>query len=238
MRFSPDGQRIAFVDGLGLHPPVPVATVSEPDDTQVALSFGHDPCWTWPNEVLYRDHSSGEILRSRWPAWDIERTGNYANELTAGAGWYAYALASEHAVTIVGRGTLPDSFEPSLSQDGRWLARRRHSTGELMLLNLSDMGEYAVGPGTRARWSGSSVVWQWGGRIYGRTTPDQPTRDLTPPGRSASHPLIVWDGSALTVFAVIDDGELWAFDFFDSTQGWPIGKSAGSAFEWDSKVAA
>jgi hypothetical protein len=128
-----------------------------------------------------------------------------------------------------------DAREPRLSASGALAARR--SDGTLRIEFGRDLG-----PCEDSRWSSETLVWWLGGRVWGRTTPDQATVELTVPGRACALPCPLWAASwgTLLVGLVVDDGELWVSEWADMVAkngtGWHVGTSAGSGFAWDMRV--
>jgi hypothetical protein len=141
--------------------------------------------------------------------------------------------------------TFPSTFEPKLSAGGT-LVVRDLATGELRLERLEGCtdagGLLALGPGTRPRWSSQTVVWDTVpyGRVLGRSSPDQPTFDLSVPGHACTFPVPLWTGAYLVLGLVLDDGQLtlceWGALRNQDGFGWPITVSGGSAFDWDLAV--
>lgn len=130
-------------------------------------------------------------------------------------------------------GELTDAREPRLSTSGR-CAVRYPRDGHV---RVDPYGTF--GPCEDSRWSSETLVWWLGGRVWGRTTPDQPTVELTVPGRACGHPCPLWTGSRLFVGLVLDDGELWvaewdqlAWGIGQDVRGWRVGRSDGAGFDW------
>ena len=131
-------------------------------------------------------------------------------------------------------GTIHDAREPRIGKKD--IAVRDPATGVLRLATrIGDLGLCED-----SRWSSETLCWWLGGRVWGRTTPDQPTVELTVPGRACSHACPYWDGSQLWVGLVLDEGELWVARWSDLVArnglGWRVGSSSGSNFDWDMRA--
>ena len=245
MRFDPTGHRLAYTHGYGGQGPLRIVVTDRNGIRLTELPGGHEPEW-FRHDTLYARSLDGSNTDHSGGGFSLHLRGANDGDLTAAE--ETYALAPDRAGGVFAYGPeplahYPGTFEPSVSQGGT-LALRSLATGELRLERLpgcddDDTAAPTLGPGTRARWSSQTVVWDTipFGRVQGRVTPSGPTVDLTIPGRACTHPVPLWTGSVLYVGLVVDDGELviaeWGSLERGEGMGWRIGVSGGSAFDWD-----
>jgi hypothetical protein len=205
------------------------------------------PRWLTENTLLYLDHATGAIMQATAPLWAVEVLGPVANELDAAAGVHAWSLrpAGQPPVvrTSLGGPDLVGDFEPCLSATGD-LCVRSQATGTL---RIEDLGNDTAGPilgaGTRARWSSQTLVWEWLGHVYGRSTPDQPTVELTITDRDCFYPVPCWDGREIWVLMVCDEtGEIvvaeWGSLVSGDPMGYVLGRSSGQGYDHDVQPAS
>jgi hypothetical protein len=232
VRFSPDSRHIVMERGQNAADGPRRIEVCEAATGAVLATFpaGFNPRWVKPGNLVAESPNG-----TPGGAFDSGFAINYVpanrGQLDAnGAGWWAVSDLETTRVTFGPHtGPVSHSRDPRLSESGR-LASRQPATGMLQI-STADLG-----PCEDARWSSETLLWWLGGRVWGRTTPDQGTVDLTVPGRACSHPVPLWTGSRLFVGLVLDDGELWVAEWSDLVAknglGWPVGKSNGSGFDW------
>jgi hypothetical protein len=251
VRFAPDGHALAYTLGYGGGGlSIQVVAVGAPAATLAVLPAGHDPRWLTPRHLVARS-PDGQPSSTTVAGYVCEYVGANDDDLDAAGGRLAYAADRAAGVTVVQPGgavqTFPSTFEPGLSPGGT-LAVRDLSTGTIRLERLVGCLDVAardplIGPATRPRWSSQSLVWDSVpfGRVGGRTSPDQPSVDLTVPERATTHPVVLWTGARLFVGVVLDDGELVVADWGSlvgrERRGWLVAGSGGSAFDWDLAVA-
>jgi len=244
MRFSPDGQFVSFTAGYG-GGPLSVAIVEAATGRVVTrLPGGHDPCWIGPQALLARSQDGAGSYMEQ-DGFACGYVGANDGDLDAAAGRAAFTPDRGVGVTAYVNGkperTFPSTFEPKLSAGGS-LVVRDLASGALRferLAGCTDASGPAPGPGTRPRWSSQTLVWDTlpYGRVLGRSSPDQPTVDLSVPGHACTFPVALWTGAVLVVGMVLDDGDLtlceWGSLLARAGTGWPVVRSGGSAFDWD-----
>jgi hypothetical protein len=246
MRFNDDGTIVAFTHGYG-GGELSVQLVDAVDGHIIAvLPAGHDPRWVDASHLVAR--SPDGIARSETEnGFAIDYLPANDDDIDARGGRVASTADRAAGVTVTAANAapqhFPSTFEPALSMGGS-IALRDLGSGSVRierLLGCTDApaGEPTIGPGTRPRWSGQTVVLDTVpfGRVLGRTSPDQPTAELVITDRACTHPVVLWTGARLIVGLVLDDGDLALADWGDLVArhdvGWPVGVSGESGFDWD-----
>ena len=251
MRFAPDGHALAYTLGYGGGGlSIQVVAVGASGAVLAVFPAGHDPRWITARHLIARS-PDGSTSSTTVAGYVCEYVGANQGDLDAAASRLAYAGDRAQGVRAYAGGTpvqtFPSTFEPGLSPGGT-LALRDLGTGAIRLERLTGCRDVAahdpqIGPATRPRWSSQSLVVDTVpyGRVLGRTSPDQPTVELSVPGRATTHPVALWTGARLFVGVVLDDGELvvadWAWLQARAALGWVVAASGGSAFDWDLAVA-
>jgi hypothetical protein len=214
------------------------------------LAAGHGPRWVGAHGLMARsvDGSSGH---AEVGGYACDYVGANDGDLDCCAERSAFTANRAVGLTAYEPGGVQehyaDTFEPGLSPGGT-LALRDLSSGLMRLVRLPGCTDAVprdpqLGPATRPRWSSQTIVFDTlpFGRVFGRTTPDQPNVELTIPGHQCSHPVVLWTGRLLIVGMVLDDGLLvlaeWGSLLRHESRGWIVGSSSGSAFDWDLAMA-
>ena len=248
MRFSPDGQFVSYTAGYGGGALEVLVVEAATGKVVTRLPGGHDPCWLGPQALLARSlDGAGSYFEQ--DGFACGYVGANDGDLDAANKRAAFTADRGAGVTIYIDGkaqqNFPSTFEPKLSAGGT-LAVRDLASGVIRLERLpgcTDAAGAALGPGTRPRWSSQTVVWDTlpYGQVLGRSSPDQPTVDLTVPGHSCTFPVVLWTGAMIVVGLVLDDGALtlceWGSLQYREAKGWDIAQSGGSAFDWDLALA-
>jgi hypothetical protein len=235
MRYSPDSKHIVMERGQNAADGPRRIEVADAATGAVVAMFGagFNPRWL-TNAWIVAESPDGVGGRAGSNGFECHYHPANRGQLDAnGAG--DWCVSEPLGTTTVyqrsgGRLTWTDAREPRLDKWG--LPAGRHpATGVLRCGMGPDLG-----PCEDSRWSSETLVWWLAGRVWGRTTPDQPTVELTVPGRSCAHPVPLWTGSRLFVGLVLDEGELWLCEWSDLVArnglGWYIGTSSGSGFDW------
>ena len=251
MRFAPDGHAVAYTLGYGGgSKSIQIVTVGQTFNVAAVFPDGRDPRWVTPRHLVAR--SPDGIPRTATVAgYVVDYLPANAGDLDAAGGRHAFAADRGAGVKAYASGaaveTFPSTFEPGISSGGT-LALRDLGSGNVRLERLSGCRDAVahdpmIGPATRPRWSSQSLVVDtlpYGG-VRGRTSPNQPTVDLSVPGRATTFPVALWTGARLFVGVVLDEGELVVADWGSlqarESKGWVVGSSTGSAFDWDLAVA-
>jgi len=246
MRISPNGTVVAFTHGYGGGPLSVEVVDLATGGTLASLPAGHDPRWLGDRSLLARS-PDGQANMAEGGGFSIGFVGANLGDLDARNARAVFCADRSAGVDAYVDGALvrnyPATFEPGLSAGGT-IALRDLVSGMGRLERLDGCGDAAahdpnLGAITRPRWSSQSIVWDGVpfGRIFGRSSPDQPTVELSVPARSTSFPVVFWSGVALFVAFVMDDGELavaeWGSLCARESKGWRVGQSGGSAFDWD-----
>jgi hypothetical protein len=246
MRFNAAATALAYTNGYG-GGALSIGVIDAVTGLPLAvLPGGHDPRWLGPTSLLARA-LDGRPTEAEAGGYRCQYVGANDGDLDANNGYAAYAEDRANGVTayapLVPPRVYHGTFEPALSAGGT-IALRDLASGNIRLERLAGCIDPQaidpnIGPATRARWSGGTIAWDTlpFGRILGRSTPDQPTIDLSVPGHSCVMPVPLWTGSRLYVGFVVDDG-LLAVALWDSLvrqdgAAWLIATSGGSAFDWD-----
>jgi len=251
MRFNAAATALAYTNGYG-GGTLSIAVVDTATGLPLAvLPGGHDPRWLGPTTLVARS-LDGAKSEANAGGYLCHYVGANDGDMDAIAGRAAYTADRSSGVTVYAPAllarTFPGTFEPALSAGGT-IALRDLASGAVRLERLDGCSDPAaadpnLGPATRARWSGGTVVWDSlpYGRILGRSTPDQPTIDLSVPGHGCSMPVALWTGAILYVGFVVDDGLLsvavWDGLVRQDGAAWLVATSGGSAFDWDLAVVA
>ena len=250
MRFAPDGHALAFTAGYGGGGLSIQIVAVGPWTTTAVLPAGHDPRWIGSRHLIARS-PDGLAGTATVNGYVCDYVGANDDDLDAAGGRTAYAPDRSQGVRVYASGvqveTFPGTFEPGLSSGGT-IALRDLASGAYRLVRLvgcvdASARDPNLGPGTRPRWSSQSIVIDTVpfGRVLGRSSPDQPTVDLSVPDRATTHPVVLWTGARLFVGVVLDDGLLvvadWGALLNQERRGWIVGESGGSAFDWDLVVA-
>lgn len=239
MRLSPNGRW--FVMERGQHPSDGARRIDvvEAATGAVLVSFspGFNPRWIDTVNIV-AESATGFASSASQGGWSVRYVPANRGQLDGRGGHVAVSDLSRAIVSDLVGGALFDvqqAREPRLGV-GIGLAVRHPGTGSLRYLSGPAAAGVDLGLCEDSRWDSGTLVWWLEGRVWGRTTIDQPTIELTVPGRSCSHPAPLWTGSFLYVGLVLDDGELviceWGSLVRREALGWKVGRSAGAGFDW------
>lgn len=234
MRYSPNGQHIVMERGQHDSDAPRRIEVCEAatGESLVTCPPGFNPRWL-DDRTIVAESATGAPGSFSQGSFTVRYIPANRGQVDANGGAWAVSDLSETLLHQNGT-TLPVVWarEPRLSASAK-LAVRHPSTGQVGIVGITGY----LGPCEDSRWSSETLVWWLGGRVWGRTTPDQPTVELTVPGRSCAKPVPLWTGSRLFVGLVLDEGELWVSEWGDLVArnglGWRVGQSDGSGFDWD-----
>jgi hypothetical protein len=239
MRYSPDGGRHIVME-RGQHPSDGPRRIEVCEATTGAVlatfAAGFNPRWAGPTR-FYAESPDGVERATDEGAFGAHYFPANRGQLDAHPSG-AWAV-SDLSRTVVWDGSVsaiafPQARDPRIAPHPRsYIAVRHPATGNLRMTHRAPED---LGPCEDARWSSETLVWWLGGRVWGRTTPDASTIELTVPGRSCSHACPYWDGARLWVGLVLDEGELWLCEWSDlvarNSKGWRVGASSGGGFDW------
>ena len=250
MRFSPDGTTVAYTLGYGGGPLSLQIADAATGAARAVLAAGHGPRWVGARGLMARS-VDGRSGHAEGGGYACDYVGANEGDLDCCAERSAYTANRAIGLTAYEPGGVKehyaDTFEPGLSPGGT-LALRDLSSGLMRLVRLPGCTDAAahdpeLGPATRPRWSSQTLVFDTlpFGRVFGRSTPDQPTVELTIQGHECSQPVVLWTGQLLVVGMVLDEGLLllaeWGSLLRHESRAWIVGTSTGSAFDWDLALA-
>lgn len=259
MRYSPDLRFLVYTAGLGDVPAAPRVVVRDANGAETMVMEGaRSPEWLLANtlQAVGPDSVGNVLVRAEAPRWLSQLTAFAGgNQHTAAAGKWATCLPERRRIIRSWRPEPLSGVEPRLSPDGRWLAYLKpdYPSAGVSMVAIEDVATGVL----RDVWMGAplnlrfgfastTLVWESNGGIFGIAdvaNESAPVVELGVPGWRCSKPLGLWDGTRIWVAMVLDEGprgRMVMSDWgrlsdraSDVWQGYIIGSSSGSAFDWD-----
>jgi hypothetical protein len=236
MRYSPTGSHIVMERGQNAADgPRRIEVMDVTTGAVATFPSGYNPRWLTADQIV-AESPDGSVGESFVAGFKVRYVPANRGQLDAnGAGAWAVSDLMRTTFTVANGDVdiVEEAREPRLSALAT-LVVRDPDDGLLRLYSGPELG-----PCEDSRWSSETLVWWLGGRVWGRTTPDQPTVELRLAGRSLSHPAPFWyeEDASLWVALEIGDGELALCEWSDLTegraQGYRLGRSDGAGFDLD-----
>lgn len=202
------------------------------EDGVLIATDGTHAVYETEDSIVYELHDSEGLMRW-WRGSGISRVlsavGIGGNHIAAAPRMVAIDRFDPVRVILSDGRVFLGEFDPQLSDDGRWLATRRHDNGLILVRDLSNPTTSAreIAVAQRIAMRNTSLCWELDGRIFGIGDVSNPAlgyNELTVRGEACYKPIPVWNGARLYVLCHTQHNHLLVV--WGTSMGWVVHEGA------------